>query len=92
MVTTTNAADGKMATETSVRPITLRVKVGLNACSNLKCGYCHQEFNRGGLWLRMEAAATVVDVPLCEPCFAAGRLFETVVPFDDHGYFPLMLS
>jgi hypothetical protein len=72
----------------------LRVKVGLNPYANRHtCAYCREEFEKGGLWIRLELAGTLVDMPLCEDCLAAGALYETVVPFDEHHpSFPLGLA
>jgi len=63
----------------------LRVKVGPNPYSNRHtCAHCREEFEKGGFWIRLELAGTVVDMPLCEGCLAAGALYETLVPFDEH--------
>lgn len=72
----------------------LRVKVGRNPYSNrLTCAYCRKEYERGGLWLRLELHERIVDLPLCAECLAAGHLYETLVSFDDHHpSYPLRLA
>jgi len=50
-------------------------------------------FEKGGFWIRLELGGTVVDMPLCGGCLAAGHLYETVVRFDEHHpSFPLGLA
>jgi hypothetical protein len=61
------------------------VKVGLSPYTDRQiCAHCRGEFEKGGLWLRLELDGTVVDMPLCARCLAAGTLYETVVSFEDH--------
>lgn len=90
----TDRRDGNGTSRPRRRLPALRVKVGPNPYVNPHtCAYCRAEFEKGGLWLRLELAGTVVDMPLCEGCLAAGALYETVVPFDEHHRsFPLGLA
>ena len=63
----------------------LRVKVGRNPYANrLTCAYCRTEYERGGLWLRLELDGRVVDTPLCGACLDAGHLYEAMVNFAEH--------
>jgi len=90
----TGPRNGNGTTRSRRRPPALRVKVGLNPYANRHtCAHCREEFEKGGFWIRLELGGTVVDMPLCGGCIAAGHLYETVVRFDEHHpSFPLGLA
>jgi len=76
------------------RKPTLRIKFGPNPYGNkFTCSYCRTEFDKEGLWLRLEQTGIIIDMPLCRDCLAAGNLYETIVTFDKHHpSFPLGLA
>ena len=56
---------------------TLRLKFGRNPyTSELTCAHCQRRFTGGGLYVRLEHAGRLVDVPLCPECESRFGLFE----------------
>ena len=62
---------------------TLRLKFGRNPyTSEFVCANCRCPFTGGGLYVRLEHAGKLVDVPVCAECERKFGLFEGVVDLD----------
>ena len=63
----------------------VRVKFGPNPyAQGFVCARCRRRFERGGFFLRVEANASVVDVPVCQVCWGKGDLLEGVLDMTKH--------
>ena len=63
----------------------IRLKFGRNPYTQeFRCGRCGCRFERGGLFVRVECAGKVVDIPVCPDCERAYGLFEGMVDLTDN--------
>jgi hypothetical protein len=58
-------------------PMLLRLKFGRNPYTmELVCARCRRSFTGGGLYVRIESAGKLVDIPVCPECERTYGLFE----------------